>query len=88
MNITYEERKELQAISKEVFGKTNWYNKHLVKKGVKKTASEIEANPTGSHYRYFYSANEVAAYMRLVESNAKALLEKMKAESVKNDISK
>lgn len=87
MNPTYEERQELETVSKQVFGKANWY-KRLVSKGVRKSINEIEADPTGSHYKYFTTTESILKYMHQVSANTKVLLEKMKVEATKNDLSK
>jgi len=88
MYINREERKELEELSKAIFGKTNWYRKNLVQKGVKKTRGEVEANPESSSYKYFQTVEEVKEYMLLVQKNAKELMEKMVAEGAKNELSK
>lgn len=88
MNLTFEERKQLEALSKEVFGRSDWYKKNLVKRGIKKTRAEIEASPNSSHYKYFFHYDEMVEYIKLMQTNAKSLLEEMKVDAVKNDLSK
>lgn len=88
MNITYAERKELEEVSKQVFGKASWAAKHLVNKGVKKTKTELTGTPNESDYKYFHTVESMITYMRYVETVTKELVEQMKAEANKNDISK
>ena len=88
MNTTYAERKELEVVSKRVFGTVNWYSKYLIKKGVRKSQTEMEASPTGATHKYFHTVESMLEYMLLVETNSKALLEKMKVEATANDLSK
>ena len=88
MDLTTEQRTELKALSKEVFGKSDWYSKNLLKQGIKKTKAEIEANPAASHYKYFFAYDDLVSYIKLMQANAKSLLEEMKVDAVKNDLSK
>lgn len=88
MDFTRQQRKELDALSKEVFGKTSfWYNK-LWKTGTRKLADVVAKNPQASHWRYFHTHDEIRDYILTIQKNSKELLEKMKVETSANDLSK
>lgn len=76
---TFIERKELNELSKEIFGKSSFWHKHIYKKGIKKTKDEL--TPQDTTYRqkrkWPNSFDELKAGMiKIKEATAKYIKDK------------
>jgi hypothetical protein len=77
MLITYEQRKELNALSKEVYGRSStWYNK-VHKRGIYKS-TQTGPTPHTTTVKWLTSYEEIKAHMLEVKANTEKLMEEMK----------
>ncbi len=76
MKLTHDERLYLNALSKNIYGATSyWRNK--IANGVLRPKSNVRG---ASDMRYFFSYEEIKAYMLEVKETREKLLAEMKAE--------
>lgn len=85
MTITYEQRKELNALSKEIYGHTStWYNK-IHKKGVYSTTCPSKTTKLTA-VKWLTSYEQIKAHMLEVKANTEKLMEQMKAQAANGSI--
>jgi hypothetical protein len=80
MNLTYLERKELNWLSKEVTGvESKW--RTLVRKGVPKNMKQIAPKVWQSERRWFFTFEEVKAYLFEIKALKDKYIEDLKKKN-------
>lgn len=78
---TFKERKELNELSKEIFGRTSfWYN-HIYKKGIN---VKLESDKTKKEHKWLKTFDEIKSHLLEVKDNTAKILADMKKSTETN----